>query len=334
VTGNAPQEKSVSLVLTIFNEAESLPALLASIEYQSRLPDEVIIVDGGSTDGSVSVLREWQDRLPLTVIESPGANISAGRNIGIERASSDVVAVTDAGTVLDRTWLERLIGPFGDEHAEVDVAAGFFRPYTASEFEVALAATTLPDEDEIDPESFLPSSRSVAFRRSWFEAGMCYPEWLDYCEDVVFDLRLRRAGARFRFVPRAAVSFRPRPDLISFIKQYYRYARGDGKAGLFWKRHLIRYATYLVAAPSFFLVRSRVWKLLIILGALGYMRRPAERLWRRSDGDILSTLRLMPLSAILRGAGDLAKMAGYPVGLIWRARRYGLRRDWRTIPER
>ncbi|TVR68681.1 MAG: glycosyltransferase [Sphaerobacteraceae bacterium] len=333
MSGRSPNSVNVSLITTIFNEAASLPGLLASISRQTRPPDEIIVVDGGSTDDSLRILQEWQVRLPLMTIIAKGANISRGRNIALERANGEIVAVTDAGTVLDDRWLEHLIRPFEDRSQGIDVAAGFFVPDTQTDFEAALAATTLPDAVEIDPETFLPSSRSVAFRRSWFGAGMQYPEWLDYCEDVVFDLRMKRAGARFSFVPEATVSFRPRPDIGGFWKQYYRYARGDGKAGLFWKRHLIRYLTYLIVLPSLVLVRSPLWRLLVLAGSIAYLRRPVQRLWVRSDRSLARTVRLTPLTAFLRAAGDVAKMVGYPAGLIWRARIYGLRRDWRSIPE-
>ena len=74
-----------------------------------------------------------------------------------------------------------------------------------------------------------------------------YPEWLDYCEDLVFDLALQQSGARFAFAPRAIAWFRPRGSLAAFFRQYYRYARGDGKADLWRARHAIRYAVYLGA---------------------------------------------------------------------------------------
>ncbi len=333
MSGRSPSSVNVSLITTIVNEAGSLPGLLASISRQTRPPDEIIVVDGGSTDDSLRILQEWQAKLPLVTIIAEGANISRGRNIALSRASGAIVAVTDAGTVLDDRWLEHLVRPFEDRSQGIDVAAGFFVPDTQTDFEAALAATTLPDADEIDPETFLPSSRSVAFRRSWFDAGMQYPEWLDYCEDVVFDLRMKRAGARFSFVSEATVSFRPRTNLGDYWKQYYRYARGDGKAGLFWKRHLIRYLTYLVVLPSLVMVRFPIWRLLVLAGAVAYLRRPVQRLWVRSDRSLTKTARMTTLTAFLRGAGDVAKMVGYPAGLIWRAQRYGLRRDWRSIPE-
>jgi hypothetical protein len=88
----------------------------------------------------------------------------------------------------------------------------------------------------------------VAFRKeAWAGAGG-YPEWLDYCEDLVFDFCLLADAGQAVFAPAALVYFRPRPNLAAFGRQYYRYARGDGKADLWAGRHAIRYATYWAPA--------------------------------------------------------------------------------------
>ena len=196
-----------------------------------------------------------------------------------------------------------------------------------------MGATVLPAPADVDPATFLPSSRSVAFRRAAWERAGGYPEWLDYCEDVVFDLRLRESGAAFAFAPDAVAYFRPRGSWRAFWRQYYRYARGDGKAGLFARRHAIRYATY--GALAWFLARGRrrslLWPLFLLAG-LGYVRRPYARLARwlpqLTPAQRLAAIIAVPL---IRLVGDGAKMVGYPVGLAWRWRRYGWRRDWRAI---
>ena len=100
----------ISLISTVLNEARSLPTLLDSIAAQTRLPDEVIICDGGSTDNTIDLLRA-ERRFPLRVIERPGANISQGRNLAIAEASGEVIACVDAGVRLDPQWLEKLVEP-------------------------------------------------------------------------------------------------------------------------------------------------------------------------------------------------------------------------------
>jgi cellulose synthase/poly-beta-1,6-N-acetylglucosamine synthase-like glycosyltransferase len=324
----------VSLIATVLNEGEALCSWLAALASQTLLPDEIVIVDGGSIDGTWRMLNDWRPAVPVTLLRCPGATIAGGRNAAIEFATGDIIAVTDAGTVADVHWLQRLVAALADERA--DLAAGFFAPSLDTGWQRALAATTLPDVSEIDGERFLPSSRSVAFRHAWFVAGVRYPVWLDYCEDLVWDLMLRRAGARFVFVPDALVEFRVRPTPGAFARQYLRYARGDGKAGLFARRHILRYSMYALALLAARRRRRREMALLGVFG-LGYISRPLLRLWRwdrAADIEMIDTVRIASLVPGLRLLGDLAKMWGYPLGLIWRWRRMGglgWRSCWRRV---
>lgn len=315
----------VSLIATVLNEYGSLPGWLEALARQSLQPDEIVIVDGGSTDGTWELLQGLIPvyNLPLIPIQAPGASISGGRNLAMNRAHGDLIAIADAGTRPSPTWLETLVKPFDDDR--IDVVGGFFIGDRSTFWNRTLSATTLPDRDEIDPVTFLPSSRSFAIRRRWFEAGFQYPEWLDYCEDLILDLQLKHAGARFDWQPDAVVTFEPRRSWSSFFKQYYRYARGDGKAGLFAKRHAVRYGSYLGLLAVISRRRPLELMMTALLGAV-YMRKPTERLIRstRADRRPLSIIALgLPMMTCQRFVGDIAKMIGYPTGLLWRARRYG-----------
>lgn len=314
----------VSLIVTIKNEAQSLRRLLDSVAAQSRAPDEIVIVDGGSTDGTLELVRKSNWRLPLKIIELPGANISQGRNAAIRAATGDVICSTDAGVWLEPDWVKKLVAPFAGRLASADVVSGFFVPDPHGAFETALAATTLPALGDIRPEKFQPSSRSIAFRKAAWEKARGYPEWLDYCEDLVYDFALRAAGYRFDFAPGAVAHFRPRENLRAFFKQYYRYARGDGKANLFFKRHLIRYATYLIGLPILIgltifspVVSVPGWLLAAAFMFLTPYKRLIPMLPTLAWLDQLCAIAWVP---IIRVTGDLAKMIGYPVGVVWRVK--------------
>ncbi len=314
----------ISVIATVKNEGQGLRPLLDSLVDQTRPPDEVVIVDGGSTDDTLNILREYETWLPLTVLSAPGANISAGRNIAIRHARGPIIAATDAGVALSPVWLEELALPLEASEGAPMVVGGWFEADPYTNFEVVMGATVLPDLSDIDPETFLPSSRSVAFLKSAWEAVGGYPEWLDYSEDLVFDLALRERFGPFGFAPYATAYFRPRGTLRAFSRQYYCYARGDGKANLWPARHAVRYATYLLALP---LVGRMIWQarragwFLLLSGMILYCRRPAARLWPLTTRwRPPSRARAFALIPIIRLVGDLAKMAGYPAGLWWRWR--------------
>ena len=322
----------VSVVVTVLNEAESLSRLLDSLAAQTCLPDEVVICDGGSTDGTLSLL-ETESRLPLRVIRRPGTNISQGRNAAIGATTGEVIAVTDAGVLLSPQWLERIVAPFEDSGTQI--VAGFFRPDPHTVFETAMSATVLPELLDITPEHFLPSSRSVAFRKSAWAAVGGYPEWLDYCEDLIFDFRLRRHFGPFAFAPKALVHFRPRSSLRAFFVQYYRYARGDGKADLWRRRHAIRYLTYLVAVPLIAVAGAVVspwWWTLYLIAIPGMFWTGWRRLvgtWGRLS--LAQKLQAALWVPVIRVTGDVAKMVGYPVGVWWRWRHGTQVPDWREL---
>jgi glycosyltransferase involved in cell wall biosynthesis len=305
----------VSLVLTVKDEARTLPAFLDSLSRQTRRPDEVVVVDGGSRDGTMEVLDAAARRLGRFRVESrPGSTIAGGRNAGILGARGPIVAVTDAGTVLAATWLERLVAPF--ELEDVDVTAGYFRPGGASWLERTIAATITPHVAEVEPARFLPSSRSVAFRKErWAQVGG-YPEWLRHCEDLVFDLALRDAGASFRFVPGAVVEWRARPSLGAFARQYYDYARGDGHADLWRRRHAVRYAAYALGLALLRAAPARPAAAAALAAGVGahvgkHVRRVVRHRPFATYRATAAALAAVPLVVV---TGDLAKMAGYPVG--------------------
>lgn len=325
----------ISLIATVLDEGDNIHAVFDSIKRGTRQPDEIVIVDGGSSDDTLAIMQGYADELPLRLFVEPGCNISRGRNRAIAEARGDIIAVTDAGVRLSETWLEAISAPLLSDPA-LNVVGGFFRADPQSAFETALGASTLPLADEIDSATFLPSSRSIAFRKAAAEAIGGYPEWLDFCEDLVFDLRLRRGGGPFAFAPDAIVYFRPRPTLRQFFRQYYLYARGDGKANLWPKRHLVRYLAYFALAPGILSAGALVDPALLLLfplAAAAYVARPYRRLPAvmrrapsRSPWGWLYCLFMIPL---IRLTGDAAKMIGYPVGWRWRLAQRPP--DWRCV---
>jgi glycosyltransferase involved in cell wall biosynthesis len=307
----------VSIVCTVRDEADNIAALLDSMLAQTRPADEIVVNDCGSRDATPAiVVRYVAAGHPIRLVAG-GHNIPSGRNNAIVHASGPIIACTDAGLTLDPRWLERIVAPI--ERGAADIVGGFFRPQPLSLFELALAATNYREPQEIDPAAFLPFGKSVAFRKDAWARVCGYPEWASHCEDILFDLALRRAGARFGFAPDALVVFRPRSSMRAFARQYFLYARGDGVAGLWPRRHAIRYVTYTIATMLLLGARRRPWLLALALGGgLAYSRAPIQRAHTRAPAlagrELLAAAALIPA---IRLVGDVAKMLGYPSG-VWR----------------
>jgi len=301
----------VSLITTVRDAGPAIEEFLASVARQTRVPEEIVIVDGGSTDGTLEILSRAEG---ITLLREPGANISRGRNVAIRAATHEVIAATDADCVLAPDWLERLLEPI---ERGAHVAAGFYEPITTSLFEVC-AAAAIPSREELMPE-WMPSSRSVAFRREAWEAAGGYPEWLDIGEDMYLDHQWREAGVRMDLAPDAVAYWRVRPTVAETWDQYVRYAEGDALAGMYPKRHAIRFATYGFLAAAL-LTRSR-WMLgAAAVGGAAYAWKPLRRTLRRlpaGSRDRAGAVIGVPLVLALT---DAAKMWGYVRGLRRRGR--------------
>ena len=303
----------VTLIATVKDAGAFVGEFLDSVEAQTRAPDEVVIVDGGSTDGTVEILRSHPS---VTLLEEPGANIARGRNLAVAKAGHDIIAVSDADCVLAEDWLERILEPL---EGGADVAMGMYEPLTTSFFEACAAAIGIKDREEIRPETYMPSARSVAFFRQVFEEAGGYPEWLDIGEDMFLNRRWRDQGVRMRLADRAVVFRRPRPGPSAYWRQFAAYAEGDARGGLYPERHAARFATYGALAISL-ASRSRSLKALALAAAGARAAKPVRRAFRRLP-DGRSRVAAVAAVPALMAFTDLAKMAGYLRGLARSSRR-------------
>ena len=297
----------VSLVATVKDAGPHIEGFLDSVRAQTRAPDEVIVVDGGSTDGTFATLQQATD---VTALADPGANIARGRNVAIRAAAHDVLAVTDADCVLAPDWLERILQPI---EAGADVSAGFYRPLGASFLQACAAAVSLPEPDELAP-GWMPSARSVAFRREAFESAGAYPEWLDVGEDMYLNHRFVESGASIEPCPGAVAYWRVRPTLGATWRQYARYAEGDAVGGMYARRHAIRFGSYLFGLAALLSRRRWLAGATVLAGAV-YAARPLRRVWRRLPQDSPERWAAFAGVPATMAFIDAAKMWGYLRGL-------------------
>jgi glycosyltransferase involved in cell wall biosynthesis len=300
----------VSLIATVRDAGPFIGDFLDSVRTQTRPPDEVIVVDGGSTDGTYEILQRAEG---ITALSETGANIARGRNIAVRAATHDVIAVTDADCILSPDWLERILEPL---ERGADVSAGFYGPLPGSFLQACAAAVSLPERDELGP-GWLPSARSVAFRKEAFEAGGGYPEWLDVGEDMYLNHRWVEAGMRIEQALGAVTHWRVRPTLAETWRQYARYAEGDARAGMYGRRHAIRFLTYAGLAAALATRRRPLLGLAIAAGA-AYAARPVARAWRRLATDPGRRAASLAGVPAMMAFIDAAKVAGYVRGRLRR----------------
>lgn len=318
--------RRVSVIMTVFNDRKGCRQTLDSLLAQTRVPDEILVVDAGSTDGTWELLRNYSKVTPyLRIHSSPGANIAQGRNLATELAAGEIIAATDGGCAAEPTWLEKLIQPF-DEDPSTDFVAGFYRvsPYSLFESVVGLA-TMRGGLDPIDPQTFNPSARSMAYTKEvWRRAGG-FPEWVRFSEDTLFDIKLRRLGVNWKTAAGAVVHWRPRCTYKSLARQFYGYGTGRGhtQIGAADFQYNLRNAGLLVAVAIAALMIPMVWGIAAALAVYFYVwtfHGKALRISRRLQNRKAYFLTFAVLWTVL-----VSNMTGYVVGSLQRlchARRY------------
>jgi cellulose synthase/poly-beta-1,6-N-acetylglucosamine synthase-like glycosyltransferase len=240
----------VSVVVPVLNEAHSVGALIRSLLSQTRHPAEIVIADGGSTDGTRSILDDLAAAHPeIRVVDGPGGR-SENRNAAIAAATGEVLACTDAGCIPEPTWLERLIEPF-DRGAQW--VGGFYRPQGPTTGSTSAGVLMTMVREEVDPASYVPSGASQAFRRVVWETVGGFPEGMIAAEDTVFGERARRAGFHAVFVPEALVVWTPPAGMRAMAAKAFLWGKADGRAGVrstAYRRILVVYGGSALAAVA------------------------------------------------------------------------------------
>ena len=310
----------ISVVVPVLDDREGMRELLAALAGQTRLPDECVVVDGGSTDGTLELLRDASPPFPLRLVNHPGRNIAAARNKGIELASSDWIACTDAGCTPASDWLAAMEVAL----RSTEFVAGVFEIEGRTPLTRVLSLTHYPSRDELEAppvwirishrlfgRGYVPERTgggNVAFNKSVWRGVGGFPEEVYAGEDRAFTTAVVRAGFRVARSHGAVVKWAPPASFADNAKMFFTYSRGDirfpGRS-----RHAVRAAAWALAAG----LMRRGWaaRCLLLAGALAYIAVPLHRA-RQGKLPVTGWWRI-PFVVALK---DLAQMAGASRGLI------------------
>jgi glycosyltransferase involved in cell wall biosynthesis len=305
------------------DEERTLPALWTSILGQTLQPSEIIIVDGGSRDGTVALARSLAgDDTRVRVIEAGDATPGRGRNVGIEAARNEWIALTDAGIRLNPDWLERLVRVVEADPSR-RIVYGDYEPIVRTFFDrcAALAYVTPPQDTPAGPMRGPIMASALLSKEAWAAAGT-FPD-LRSGEDILFMARIRELGIPAGWAPDAIVWWEMRPTLRSTYGRFRLFSYNAVHTGLTSDWHKPVGRAYLAGAGLLLLaqVRGRGWA---VLAALGAAARIESRIWRRR-GDHSWLWALDPLQfigvAVVGTTIDVATFVGWGQAVVARMTR-------------
>lgn len=226
----------VSLVTTVLNDQQGCAAFFKQMEAQTSLPDEIVIVDGGSKDGTWEFLQNYQPNqsYSLRVFQEIGCNVARGRNIAIAQAKHEIIVSTDIGCTWEPQWLEELAQPLLKDNQLEAVMGSWQVRWDDLKSNWAKAEYTLLNGLKFlaSPTSHA-SSRAIAYKKSLWEKIGGYPEDLTLAgDDMVFALLLHKTTDYVSSAPIPRCYWERPARLKSFCKEARRNFRGGGEAGI------------------------------------------------------------------------------------------------------
>lgn len=225
-----------SVIIPAYNAERTIGKCLEGLQKQSFRGFETIVVDDGSTDSTVSIVKRFKE---VKLIQQNHAGPAVGRNNGASKASGEILVFTDSDCVPQGDWLEQMLKPFEDK----DIA-GVQGRYRSSQPGIMARFGQLEIEkryarmERLGYIDFI-GSYSAAYRKKVFDElqgfDVSFP--MASGEDTDFSFRVNEAGYRMLFNSRAITMHHHPVGLkrylkVKFYRAYWRtkiYKRHPGK---------------------------------------------------------------------------------------------------------
>lgn len=319
-----PLAPVVSVVIPMLNERGYIERCLSAFALQTYPLDrlDVIIVDGGSTDGSRRIADAWAARHSwIRVVDNPRKKAAAAFNVGVGSAVGEIVCLFSSHGEPDSTYVERSVEVLHE--TEASGVGGTYRHEGLDPVSNAIGLAMVSPLGMASPHRYANHRREVdtishpAYLRAVLLDIGPFDETLERNSDYELNYRMRAAGHRLFFDPSIGSLYRPRPSLGALAQQFWWYGRWKARVaerhpGSLRPRHLAPPAAVAGALASPAAVRHRAGRRIVCLSAFAYaaavcaavlMARP-----RQHDADPWSLYAAFPIMHTAWGAGFLSSL--------------------------
>jgi glycosyltransferase involved in cell wall biosynthesis len=281
-----------SIIIRAYNEERHIGRLLEGIRQQTVRDVEILLVDSGSTDGTVSIAESFGAR----VVHIPAAEFTFGRslNLGIRSATRELIVIASAHVYpVYPDWLESLLSPFGEE--KVALTYGKQRgPETATFSEKQIYYQWYPDTSEPRQKTAFCNNANAAIRSSLWEKNP-YDETLTGLEDIAWAKWAKEQGYDIAYVAEAEIIHIHNETPRGIFNRYRREAMAFKK--IYPEAHFnfydfLRLTSMNILSDLWYAARERVlWKQGKSIFWFRFMQFHGTRMGYRESGPLTPQLR-------------------------------------------
>jgi glycosyltransferase involved in cell wall biosynthesis len=320
----------VTVVVITYNAQDELKECLASLENQDYTRKELVVVNDASTDKTSAFLREFEKLAKVeTKITTNQRNlgVAGSRNVGIQLATGDIIAFTDADCVVDRRWISELVEGYKIEGVYA-VGGSISNRSTKNVWELIDKGQNFVASQE-GYVSFIQgcnmSFDAVTLRKYLFNDEIKY----GFEETLLCDYLLND-GYKIYFRPQAVVHHKMRNSLLSLWKSRYRHGmssvwyRKKQKKLFIYKRHLALLFALLCLPFLLFHFVFFLLSLVLFLAFFFSLIRDEFIYRTKTNKEIVRTCPSLALIELAHFGGSLAGIMKY--GILKRSEGKGVSR--------
>ena len=235
----------VSVVICAYNAARCINGILTSLKHQTFKDFEVVVVNDGSTDNTAAIAEASGAR----VINAPHQGLSATRNVGINNAHADIVAIIDADCIATENWIEEIAKTVGKD--KESVVTGNTKIPNSTFLGNCISGLGYPGGGHlgfdkmwhVDEHGYTDhlAGGNCAFLKEKIQAlGAFNPKLTITGDDVYLSNKILESGLKIKYNPHMIMFHEARKDMTSFLR--WHYARGKGS--YFFRKHVSSFGKF------------------------------------------------------------------------------------------
>jgi len=253
----------ISILIPAYNEEKSIWKCVNSCLNQTRKPDEIIIVNDGSTDKTLDILKRYLGKIVIVNLKKNTGNKSKAQEMGLKFVTGDIFITTDADTILNRNFVKRIEESFNDK--EVTAVCGYVESSECNwitnvrAINYLVGQTIYKKAQSYIGALFVLIGCGSAFRTDRFKKYVTF-DHDNVTEDLDFTYKLKLANKKIILQEKAVVYTQDPNNLKSYFRQLYRWYSGG------W--YCLRKNKAILKRPNNALILSLLYLESLIMGGI------------------------------------------------------------------